>query len=216
MQYEFLVGTVRFNNKTYLENHSWKQRKKYKGCAYGLDKPLCKNIPIGKYIYIIEMNNDINKIMGIGKIKNKIIYSNRTRMYKEEGRNQFVYKSKHFISRNDIINNIPKARIVIKFLENILFYGSKHFKRGQGCVILPWNRITTAGNVLKTQKRNYRCKICGLKIKNHICPGRRVKIIPKQKKCHICGKSKKGHICQQLKKNVLLEKFIIDWFNNLF
>jgi len=216
MQYEFLVGTVRFNNKTYLENYSWKQRKKHKGCAYGLDKPLCKKIPKGKYIYIIEMNNDINKIMGIGKIKNEINHSNRSRMYKEEGRNQFIYKSKHFKSRNDIINNIPKARIVIKFLENILFYGSKHFKRGQGCVILPWNRITTAGNVLKTQKSKYRCKICGLKTKNHICPGRRVKIIPKQKKCHICGKTKKGHICQHLKKNVLLEKFIIDWFNNLF
>ena len=68
MQHEFLVGTVRYNNKTYLQNHSWKQRKKHKGCAYGLNKPLCKKIPKGKYIYIIEMNNDINKIMGINAI----------------------------------------------------------------------------------------------------------------------------------------------------
>ena len=137
-------------------------------------------------------------------------------MYKEEGRNQFIYKSNYFISRNDIINNIQKARIVIKFLENILFYGSKHFKRGQGCVILPWNRISTAGNKLQTKRSQYRCNICGLKTKNHTCPGKRVKIIPKQKKCHICGKTKKGHICQHLKKNILLEKFIIDWFDNLF
>ena len=137
-------------------------------------------------------------------------------MYKEEGRNQFIYKSKYFISRNDIINNMPKAGIVIRFLENILFYGSKHFKRGQGCIILPWTRISIAGNILKIKRRQYRCNICGLKTKNHICPGRRVKIIPKSKKCHICGKTKKGHICQQLKKNILLEKFIVDWFNTLF
>ena len=216
MQHKFLVGTVRFNNKTYLENYCWKQRKKHKGCAYGLNKSLCKNIPKGKYIYIIEMNNDINKIMGIGKIKNDLVHSNRSRMYKEEGRNQFIYKSKHFISRNDIINNIPNAIIVIRFLENLLFYGSKHFKRGEGCIILPWNRISTAGNNIKVKRRATRCSICGLKAKNHICPGKRVKIIPKNKKCHICGKAKKGHICSGVKKNLLLEKFIHNWFNNLF
>ena len=81
-----------------------------------------------------------------------------------------------------MINNIQKARIVIKFLENILFYGSKHFKRGQGCVILPWNRISTAGNKLQTRKSQYRCSICGLKTKNHICPDRRVKNNSKAKK----------------------------------
>lgn len=216
MQYEFLVGTVRFNNKTYLENYCWKERKKHKGCAYGLNKPLCKKIPNGKYIYIIEMNNDINKIMGIGKIKNELVHSNRSRMYKEEGRNQIIYKSNDFISRNDMINNIQKARIVIKFLENILFYGSKHFKRGQGCVILPWNRISTAGNKLQTRKSQYRCSICGLKTKNHICPGRRVKIIPKQKKCHICGKTKKGHICEMLKKDFQLLEIVCNFFIKLF
>ena len=192
MQHEFLVGTVRFNNKTYLENYCWKERKKHKGCAYGLNKPLCKNIPNGKYIYIIEMNNDINKIMGIGKIKNELVHSNRSRMYKEEGRNQIIYKSNDFISRNDMINNIQKSRIVIKFLENILFYGSKHFKRGQGCVILPWNRILTIeNNKIEYNKSN-------------------------PKKCGICGKAKKGHICSGIKKNLLLEKFIHNWFNNLF
>jgi len=192
MQYDFLIGTVRFNNKTYLENFSWKQRKNHKGCAYGLDKPLSKNIPKGKYIYIIEMNNDINKIMGIGKIKNQIVYSNRSRMYKEHRLNQYIYKSPDFISRNDIIKTQPKASIVIKFLENILFYGYKHFKRGQGCVILPWNRILTIeNNKIEYNKSN-------------------------PKKCGICGKAKKGHICSGIKKNLLLEKFIINWFNNIF
>ena len=192
MQYEFLIGTVRFNNKTYIENLNWKQRKEYNGCAYGLDKPLCKNIPNGKYIYIIEMNNDINKIMGIGKIKNQIIYSNRSRMYTEHRLNQYIYKSHDFISRNDIIKTQSKASIVIRFLENILFYGYKHFKRGQGCVILPWNRILTIeNNKIEYNKSN-------------------------PKKCGICGKAKKGHICSGIKKNLLLEKFIHNWFNNLF
>ena len=196
-QHEFLIGTVRFNNKTYIENLKWKQRKEYNGCAYGLDKPLSNKIPSGKYIYIIEMNNEINKIMGIGKIKNIIIHSNRSRMYNEDRLNNYIYKSKDFIPRLKIIETQPKGELVLKFLENLLFRGSKHFKRGQGCVILPWNRISTAGNIIKTKNSSYPVK----NLKN---------------KCRICGKTKKGHICEALKKNLLLEKFIYNWFVNIF
>lgn len=192
MQHDFLIGTVRFNNKTYLENLKWKQRKGHNGCAYGLDKPLSKTIPKGKYIYIIEMNNDINKIMGIGKIKNQVNYSNRSRMYKEERLNQYIYKSPDFISRNDIMKRQRIPAIVLRFLENILFYGHKHFKRGQGCVILPWNRILTIEhNKIEYNKSN-------------------------PKKCGICGKSKKGHICNSAKKNLFLETYLRKWFNKLF
>lgn len=196
-QHEFLIGTVRFNNKTYIENLKWKQRKEYNGCAYGLDKPLSNKIPSGKYIYIVEMNNEINKIMGIGKIKNIIIHSNRSRMYNEDRLNNYIYKSKDFIPRLKIIETQPKGELVLKFLENLLFRGSKHFKRGQGCVILPWNRISTAGNIIKTKDSSYPVK----NLKN---------------KCRICGKTRKGHICEALKKNLLLEKFIYNWFVNIF
>lgn len=196
-QHEFLIGTVRFNNKTYIENLKWKQRKGYNGCAYGLDKPLSNKIPSGKYIYIVEMNNEINKIMGIGKIKNIIIHSNRSRMYNEDRLNNYIYKSKDFIPRLKIIETQPKGELVLKFLENLLFRGSKHFKRGQGCVILPWNRISTAGNIIKTKDSSYPVK----NLKN---------------KCRICGKTRKGHICEALKKNLLLEKFIYNWFANIF
>ena len=216
MDYNFLLGTVRFNNKTYFENYHWKQRKEFRGCAYGLDKSLSIKIPKGKYIYIIEMNNEINKIMGIGKIKNVIIYSNRSRMYNEERLNRFIYKSIDFIPRLKIIKTQPKGEVVIKFLENLLFRGSRHFKRGQGCIILPWDRISTAGNKIKLNKRTYRCSKCGLKAKSHNCPGKKVKVKLINKKCHLCYKPKKGHICEALKKNFVLEKYIYNWFNNLF
>ena len=192
MEHDFFIGSVRFNNKTYLENIKWKQRKQHQGCAYGLDKPLSIKIPSKKYIYIIEMNNDINKIMGIGKIKNEVVYSNRSRMYDDDRLNKFIYKSPDFISRNDIIKSKEKANIVLRFLENILFYGYKHFKRGQGCVIIPWNRILTEGSKeISYNKSN-------------------------PKKCSICSKNKKGHICQSLKKNLKLQYFIYNWFSNLF
>tara|TARA_B100000035_G_C21033108_1_gene569437 strand:- start:1650 stop:2315 length:666 start_codon:yes stop_codon:yes gene_type:complete len=212
MKYDFIIGTVRFNNKTYIENLNWKHKKDFIGCAYGLDKKIPSNI--NKPIYVIEMNNTVNKIMGIGKIKN--IQSNRTRMYKEERYNRYLYKGQYFISRLDIIKNIDKGDIVLKLLENELFRGATHFKRGQGCIIFPWERIARIGQKAEMQKRKYRCGKCGLIAKNHICKNKLLKIKKINKKCKICGKVKKGHICQAIKKNILLEKYIYNWFNNLF
>ena len=50
MEHDFLIGTVRFNNSTYLENLNWKQRKKHKGCAYGLDKPIAQLSKVNIFI----------------------------------------------------------------------------------------------------------------------------------------------------------------------
>ena len=71
MEHDFLIGTIRFNNKTYIENINWKKRKDYIGCAYGLNKKI--PVIIKKPIFVIEMKNSVNKIMGIVKINNIII-----------------------------------------------------------------------------------------------------------------------------------------------
>ena len=76
----FHIGTVRFTNKTYQENLNWKERKNHKGCIYGLDTKITDKINKGEYIFILEMNNDKNKIMGIGLIKNVTIPSERSRI----------------------------------------------------------------------------------------------------------------------------------------
>ena len=60
------IGAVRFYNKTWIENVQWKQKNKYIGCIYGMDKEIPARVPYGSKIYVIEMNNSINKIMGIG------------------------------------------------------------------------------------------------------------------------------------------------------
>jgi len=212
MEHDFLIGTIRFNNKTYIENINWKKRKDYIGCAYGLNKKI--PVSIKKPIFVIEMNNTVNKIMGIGKINN--IICNKSRMYDEDRYNKYLYKGKKFISRSDIIKNKEKGDTVLKLLENELFRGAKHFKRGQGCIIFPWERIGRIGQKAEIKKRKYRCSKCGLIAKNHICKNKLVKVKKIDKKCKICGKVKKGHICQGIKKNILLEKYIYNWFNNLF
>ena len=95
----FHIGTARFNNKTYLENLIWKEKKRWDGCIYGFDKKISTNINKNDYIFVIEMNNDKNKIMGIGLIQNVYIPSNRTRIYKSQTWNRYVYKGDYHILR---------------------------------------------------------------------------------------------------------------------
>ena len=210
----FHIGTVRFTNKTYEENLKWKERKKHKGCIYGLDTKITDNINKGEYIFVLEMNNDKNKIMGIGLIKNVTIPTQRSRIYEDEIYNKYVYKGKKHITREKLME--MKTNMVL-FLENMLFTGAHHFKRGNGCTILTKDRIAQAEYYDRpVERRVYRCKICGKKKKGHKCPGKRVKLVPLEKRCKICFQVKKGHICPGIKKNLILLNIVLKFFSNIF
>ena len=57
---------------------------------------------------------------------------------------------------------------MVLFLENMLFKGAHHFKRGNGCIILTKNRTVQAEYYSRPiQKRVYRCKICEKIKKGH-------------------------------------------------
>ena len=72
---------TRFNNKTWQEYQDWmiKHQEAYEQiyqrplkCIYGSPREIShKKIPIDAKILVIEMNNDENRIMGIGEIQNK-------------------------------------------------------------------------------------------------------------------------------------------------
>lgn len=223
MSHKFKLGTVRFTNETYQDNLDWKARKKWKGSCYGFDKQMPKSICVGENVYIIEMNNTINKIMGIGLIKNIYKSSNRSRIYKNESYNRYVYKSKFHITLNEILLKDRKNQLIIDFLENILFYGGgekgKHFKRGHGCTVLSFDRIATQGNIIKKTPTQYKCRVCGLPKKGHKCSGEIKKKNFIVKRCKYCKKKLKqnhGHICKVYKKNEKLLKVILNFFKTLF
>ena len=76
------ILTTRFTTETYLENIKWREKNNYKGCIYNLKNRISDQNLYDKPYFVLEMNNEINKVMGIGVIKNKIskrkvkIYSN--------------------------------------------------------------------------------------------------------------------------------------------
>ena len=122
---ERLMAT-RFNNDTWLQNNRWRERNEYTGCLYNTPVYIKDNIPLEIIMYVIEMNNDRNKIMGIGKLKNFVVTDQKYKVYEERNYNRFTYKGKQRLSREKIPDDL------LEKLEKRVFTTKRHLKRGQG------------------------------------------------------------------------------------
>ena len=137
---KFYIGTTRFTNETYKENREWREKHNWSGCMYGLNKRIPKSVPHEALIYVLEMNNDTNKIEGIGLIRNYINYKQKAYIYKKDPNyNRFIYNSNHRIDTREIKNTTYLK--VIEILENLIFYGAGHYKRGQGITTINWKKL---------------------------------------------------------------------------
>ena len=65
--------TSRFTNATWNENENYRKRHPNIGCIYCSPDPISKSIMIDTNLFILEMNNDTNKIIGIGLIQNQAV-----------------------------------------------------------------------------------------------------------------------------------------------
>ena len=213
------IGLAKFNNHTFKQNRDWKNKKKWKGAVYGFETFPPEFIPLNSWIFIIEMNNETNHIVGIGLIQNTFHPEFRSRIYTpNHDYNNYVFKSPYHIEREQLIKINNKA---ILFLENILFKGYTHLKR-TSCFSLSHNRILIAPDINNNSikiitKKVYKCSICGLPKKNHICKGKQYIVKNNISICPHCHKPKKrGHICDAIVKNKKNLNFIISFLRQLF
>jgi len=133
MHLNFHICVTRFNNETFKQYKLYKQKHKIIGCIYGTPIKI-NNINILPYdnIIILEMNNSINKIEGIGIIKNKIYFKKYCNIFTNQNYNRYIYLSNYYINHFTLYETY-----IIKNLEFLLFKTKQHFKRGQGIQILP-------------------------------------------------------------------------------
>lgn len=130
------IFVTRFNNKTIEENRSWLKKNNTNGCIYGSPIKISEKILPETYIIVLEMNNSLNKIEGIGIIKNKIILHDKKKykIYQENNYNRFIYKSNMRIDKTSFNKY---ELVVINNLEKLLFKSYNHCKRGQGIQNIP-------------------------------------------------------------------------------
>ena len=64
------IMTSRFNDDTISENKAYRSRNQKIGCIYCTPQTISKKVPIDSILFILEMNNDKNRIEGIGMVRN--------------------------------------------------------------------------------------------------------------------------------------------------
>jgi hypothetical protein len=128
----FTLVTTRYDNKTWQETLNYRIRRRL-NCIYGPPCPLSEKIELGTPVFVIEMNNSINQIMGIGLINNRT--EDRTyKIYEDTNFNRYIYIGKYHISR-EILDEYNSLLVYI--LDEILFKGKTHSKRGAGLTKIP-------------------------------------------------------------------------------
>jgi len=132
-QFRNFLLTSRFNNNTWLENEQYRKTHPKLGCIYCSPDPVCQAIPQESIMFILEMNNDTNKIMGIGLVKNHA-YINQYTVYDEGNYNRYVYIGKTRIDREEMSEQEEQ---IMKVFDILCFTGNRHMKRGQGLKSFP-------------------------------------------------------------------------------
>jgi aconitase A len=127
------LATTRFTNFTWQENCRFREKNPHVKCAYTSPVPLSQNILPESLIFVLEMNNDTNHIIGIGLIKNHPIFEKYT-IYEVNNYNRFFYFGKWRIGVEDMTRY---EKEILKLYEAMCFNGSTHMKRGHGITSFP-------------------------------------------------------------------------------
>jgi len=127
------AAVTRFNNLTWEENSKYREKHKMQGCCYGTPVLLQIDVPIGAIIYVFEMNNEKNKIMGIGLIRNHNRGDKKYYIYSDGNYNRYNYKSDYRISRSEFKDSNNQ---LLELIEVLVFKGYTHMKRGHGIQLI--------------------------------------------------------------------------------
>jgi hypothetical protein len=128
---------TRFNNNTWEQLCNYKEKKHIMGAFYGSPTRIVESIPVKAKIFVLEMNNDTNTIMGVGLIKNYVKMNQHHSIYSWGNWNRFTYKGKYRISRNSMTRD---ELTLIEKMESKVFKTKGHLKRGQGIQSVPLDR----------------------------------------------------------------------------
>ena len=121
----FKIACTRFTDITIMENYRYRETRKIP-CIYCSPVPISETHRRDTYLFVFEMNNTTNQIMGIGLIQNTnkkdrtyIVYDMTRIQYNY---NRYIYKGDYWLSRDQL----PAE--MVEIFDQILFKGKSHLK----------------------------------------------------------------------------------------
>ena len=149
---KYTLATTRFNNFTWEENCNIRRKNHIAKCIYATPIQITSRVKLDSNIFVLEMNNEQDKIMGIGLIKNHPV-AGKYAVHSVSNYNRFVYIGKWRIDREEMFDSELE---ILRLLEAVCFRGINHSKRGQGITELP-------------MKLQYKSLTLGLNLIEYIC-----------------------------------------------
>lgn len=124
------ILTTRFNNSTFEHNCRYREINSDIGCIYGSPLLLNDKIQLDSLCFMIEMNNEENRIEGVGLIRNRTHSDIRSsELYSCHNYTRYVYKGKYRIDASMIERHNVE---LLHLFNTILFKGKSHMKRSSG------------------------------------------------------------------------------------
>ena len=120
---------TRFNNETWRQNVNYRIKHGIFGYLYPSPRRIKDTIPLESYVYVLEMNNETNQIIGLSRVRNYVRADKFYHVYADRNYNRFVYRGKERIDRSSMSN---REEEVMKIWDALLFKGCNHMKRGSG------------------------------------------------------------------------------------
>ncbi len=128
----FHIASTRFNNDTLAQNMAYRL-KTGESVIYGTGFQINVKYSIGAILFVFEMNNDENRIEGIGIVTNNTVFDKKHRIYEDSNYNRFIYRGKYWLSREQILAIDPE---IVEIFDKILFKGKSHLKRQTGITVV--------------------------------------------------------------------------------
>lgn len=140
--------TTRFNSHTANENLKYRKEKWPNGCIYGTPVMVSNRIHSESKLMVLEMNNDENRIIGIGLTLNKPHF-NKYKIYSDSNYNRYSYIGKHRISREEMNED---EEVIMQIFDKLCFEGKYHMKRGHGMTAFPMKILYRCRNIIDLVK----------------------------------------------------------------
>lgn len=131
------VVAARFSAPTWEEHCSYRERKKLVGCVYGAPLPIANSIPYRAPVFVLEMNFQQHRIMGVGLVSNDFLVGVH-HIYKDTQYNVCSYSGKYRVDREEMTREEEE---IMSLFDDALFWKSKIWRIRNGLTQIPqWIR----------------------------------------------------------------------------
>ena len=143
--------TIRYGNETHREMKAYCEKNSARAikCTYGCPKAISDCVIRDSIMMVLEMNNDENRIEGIGMVRNTAQEKRGMSIHDDGNLNRFIYMGTKRIDRSEMTAD---EELVVAAFDIICFKGYNHQKRGHGITIFPLDVIEKCKKLIDLQE----------------------------------------------------------------